>query len=228
MLKAVVFDLDGTLTVLTLPLEAMRKDTKEYYYTRGLPPGVFDQSDGISSSTMKAKSYFLSRGTTLSNWERMEAEVDMMLSEYEGSVAGEVRVIEGALETVRAVRARGLKTAILTNNGRLAVDIMLKIIPLEHLFEIIQTRNESPTPKPFPDGLRTIVKNLGVRSDQVVYVGDASIDGAAASRAGIEFWGVTTGETDRETLLYAGAKVVVSSLNGILPLVDSRLSKRGS
>lgn len=228
MLKAVVFDLDGTLTVLTLPLEAMRKDTKEYYYARGLPPGVFDQSDGISSSTMKAKSYFLSRGTTLSNWERMEAEVDMMLSEYEGSVADEVRVIEGALETVRAVRARGLKTAILTNNGRLAVDIMLKIIPLEHLFEIIQTRNESPTPKPFPDGLRTIVKNLGVRSDQVVYVGDASIDGAAASRAGIEFWGVTTGETDRETLLYAGAKVVVSSLNGILPLVDSRLSKRGS
>ncbi len=228
MLKAMVFDLDGTLTVLTLPLEAMREDTKVYYLARGLPPGVFDQSDGISSSTMKAKSYFLSQGTTLADWERMEAEVDLMLSEYEGSVAGEAKVIEGALETVRKVRARGLKTAILTNNGRFAVDIMLKVIPLEHLFDIIQTRNESPSPKPYPDGLRTIVRNLGVRSNQVVYVGDASIDGAAASRAGIEFWGVTTGETDRATLLSAGAKIVVSSLDGILPIIDCRLSKRGS
>ena len=230
MLKAVVFDLDGTLTVLTVPLEAMRRDTKQFLFNRGLPEGIIDRSDGISSSTFKAKAHFLSQGMALSEWERLEAEIESMLSGYESSAAEDVRPIDGALDVVREVRARGLKTAILTNNGRQAVDIVLGMIPMGSLFDLVQTRNESPTPKPFPDGLMAIARKLGVKMTEAVYVGDASIDAAAAARAGIEFWGVTTGETSRDILLSGGAKLVFGSLGEILPPIDDRLQRhlRGS
>lgn len=221
-LKAVIFDLDGTLTMLTVPLDAMRRETKQYLYDNGLPKEMLDPSDGISSSIFKAKSYFLSHGVVLAQWQQIEEYIESMLSEYEAGAARNVRPIDGALDAVHVLKSKGLKTAILTNNGRQAVDIVLEIIPMASLFDVIQTRNESPTPKPFPDGLMAVVSKLGVKLAEAVYVGDASIDAVAAMRAGITFWGVTTGETSRETLLSFGAELVTGSLNEMIPSVDAR------
>jgi HAD superfamily hydrolase (TIGR01549 family) len=216
MLKALVFDMDGTITHLTLPLEAMRIDTKEYYISKGVPPEIFESADGISSSTGKARNYFLNNGVTLEEWDGMEAEMDAILSQHEGFAAATATPIEGSLEIVRQLRDAGFKTAILTNNGRPALDKIMTQIPLRENFDLIQTRHESPKPKPFPDGLLKVTSELGVGSNEVVFIGDALIDGTAARRAGIEFWGVTTGETAADVLYDAGASKVFSSLEGVL------------
>jgi phosphoglycolate phosphatase len=222
MLKALVFDMDGTLTVLTLPLEDMRRDTKNYYISKGLPAELLDEADGISSSTSKAREFFLNNGVSQSEWDRWESEVDEILSQHEGFAAETASLLEGALDVVTRVRRMGIKTAILTNNGRLAVDKIVDQLPLREYFDIIQTRHESPRPKPFPDGILKIISDLGVSKDEAVYVGDALIDAVAAERAGIEFWGVATGETPVESLKKAGAKVVFSRLDDILGLVEPR------
>ena len=216
MLKALVFDMDGTLTELTLPLEDMRQDTKSYYIERGFPARLLEPADGISSSTVKAKEYFLSHGLKLSEWEQMEAEVDRILSQHEGFAAANAILIENALDIVGRIRQTGMLTAILTNNGRSSVDKIMQQIPLVDYFDIIQTRHESPQPKPNPDGLLKIALQLGVNPDEIVYVGDALIDATAAKRAGIEFWGVSTGETPSDVLRNAGASIVFESLDGVL------------
>lgn len=220
MLKALVFDMDGTITVLTLPLEAMRQDTKAYYLRKGLPPHLIEEADGISSSTRKAREFFLANGVRKIEWEEWEAEVDEILSGHEGFAANSAELIEGALDVVKRIRAKGLKTAILTNNGRPALDRILEQIPLADYFDVIQTRHESPRPKPFPDGIEKIVEELEVTREETVYVGDALIDAVAAARAGVEFWGVATGETSEGDLEDAGATRVFSSLNDILSAVD--------
>jgi phosphoglycolate phosphatase-like HAD superfamily hydrolase len=212
--------------VLTVPLDAMRRETKEYLYDNGLPRELLDSSDGISSSIFKAKSYFLSHGMIPAQWQQLGEYIESMLSDYEAGAARDVRPIEGALDAVRVLRSKGLKTAILTNNGRQAVDIVLDIIPMASLFDVIQTRNESPTPKPFPDGLMAIISKLGVKLAEAIYIGDATIDAVAATRAGVAFWGVTTGQTSKETLLSCGAELVAGSLNEIIPSIDARLKER--
>jgi phosphoglycolate phosphatase len=146
----------------------------------------------------------------------MEAEIDVILSQHEGFAATNAVPIEGALEIVQRVRDAGLKTAILTNNGRPAVDKIVKQLPLNDYFDLIFTRHETPKPKPFPDGLLKVASELGVGKNEVVYIGDALIDGTAASRAGIEFWGVETGETPAEKLYEAGASKVFTSLSEVL------------
>jgi phosphoglycolate phosphatase len=216
MLKALVFDMDGTITVLKLPLEAMRRDTKQYYITKGFPSNKFDASDGISSSTGKAREYFLSNGISEEEWNHMESEMDVILSKHEGFAAANAVPIEGALDIVKKIRDAGLKTAILTNNGRPALDKIVKQVPLEEYFDLIFTRHETPKPKPFPDGLWKIASELGVDKSEVLYIGDALIDGTAAKRAGIEFWGVATGETTADKLYEAGASRVFSSLLEVL------------
>ena len=216
MLKALVFDMDGTITHLTLPLEAMRHDTKEYYISKGAPSDLFEPADGISSSTDKARDYFLNNGLSQKEWNTMETEIDTILTQHEGFAADTASLIQGSLEIVRRLRNAGFKLAILTNNGRPALDKIMRKIPLRENFDLIQTRHESPRPKPFPDGLLKIADELGVRLNEIVYVGDALIDGAAASRAGIEFWGVSTGETPADALFDAGASKVFNSLEGVL------------
>jgi HAD superfamily hydrolase (TIGR01509 family) len=154
----------------------------------------------------------------------MENEVDKTLSGHEGWAATNAKLIDGSMDVVRELKSLGLRTAILTNNGRTAVDLILKQLPLQNMFDVIQTRNESPSPKPYPDGLNKLLNHVGLQANEVVYIGDARIDAAAAKRAGIEFWGVATGETPRDDLIKAGASQVFDSLQQILDVVKSRLS----
>ncbi|MHA1772441.1 MAG: HAD family hydrolase [Candidatus Thorarchaeota archaeon] len=219
MLRAALFDLDGTITVLTLPLDAMRSDTKKYYIDHGMPPNLIEPADGISSTRVKAKDFFFAHGLTEAEWERMEREVDALLSRHEGDAAWDARLISGTLDVVTEIRKLGVKTAILTNNGRQAVDIILRHLPLRDYFDIIQTRNESPNPKPYPDGILHVLKRLGVSPEEAVYIGDAQIDAVAARRAGITFWAVATGETPKEKLMEAGADRVFDKLHDILPMI---------
>jgi HAD superfamily hydrolase (TIGR01509 family) len=224
MPRVMIFDLDGTIIKLTLPLEAMRSETKLFYTIKGYPADMFDQADGISSSTEKAKKYFLRKGTSLEQWHEMEREIDILNEAYELSSAKDVVLIDGALETVKDVTAMGIRTAVLTNNSRPAMDIILGKYPLKDYFELIHTRHESPSPKPYPDGLLYILELMGVEPSEAVYVGDAMIDGVAASRAGVEFWGVASGETDSEVLRSSGARYVFSHISEIRDLLQGSLS----
>ena len=223
MLKAVVFDLDGTLTVLNLPLEAMRRDTKAYFISKGVPAELFEPANGISSSTTKARGYFLSSDMSLDRWKKYETEMDAILDKHEASATKQVILMDDTIEVIGGITDIGLKTAILTNNGRSSVDAILEQTKLGGLFDIIQTRHESPRAKPFPDGLLKIVARLDVERNEAVYVGDAGIDAVAAKRAGIEFWGVTTGETNHESLLRAGASLTFESLSRVLAEVRNRI-----
>jgi phosphoglycolate phosphatase len=223
MLKALVFDLDGTLTVLNLPLEAMRRDTKGYFISKGVPTELFEPADGISSSTTKAREYFLSSGMSRNRWKNYESEMDAILDKHEASATKQVILMEDTIEVINGLKDLGLKTAILTNNGRGSVNAILEQTELGGLFDIIQTRHESPRAKPFPDGLLKIVARLDVEQNEAIYVGDAGIDAVAAKRAGIEFWGVTTGEIDRESLLRAGASLTLESLSRVLAEVRIRI-----
>lgn len=225
MLKGIIFDLDGTITVLTLPLAEMRRNTKNYFIAKGLPEYMLEPADGISSTRKKAREYFLSHDISESKWVEMEAEINSILSHHEGEAAKEVELISGALEAVNEIKSLGLKTAILTNNGRHAMDIILERIPLSDVFEIIQTRNESAAPKPYPNGLLQLARRLTMEPSEIIYIGDATIDGTAADRAGVEFWGVTTGSATEERLHSVGATMVFESVSEVVDEVKRRLHK---
>ncbi len=215
LLKAVVFDLDGTITKLILPLEDMRQDTKTFFITKGLPPHLIDPADGISSTKHKALKFFKENGITSDEWNSWCEELDFVLDSHETDVAHRAELIDGSLDAVKRIRSLRLKTAILTNSGRLAVDVILNRIPLESYFDLIQTRSESSRPKPFPDGILEVVEKLGVRIDEALYIGDANIDAVASCSAGIQYWGVTTGETQEDILLSSGAMKVFKSLDEV-------------
>ncbi|KAL7566392.1 hypothetical protein ACA910_011131 [Epithemia clementina (nom. ined.)] len=77
---------------------------------------------------------------------------------------------------------------------------------LYHRFQSIRGANNVPRPKPAPDGLWTVLKDMGGGKNDVlspqdfVYIGDSPSDGKAALAAGMSFIGVTWGSHSRESL----------------------------
>lgn len=93
--------------------------------------------------------------------------------------------LEGAYETLRGLRARGLKTAVVSNaDGRVA-RILEGVGLAPHLDVIVDSHLEG-VEKPDPEIFRRALERLGVPADRAAYVGDIySIDALGARGAGL-------------------------------------------
>ncbi len=89
----------------------------------------------------------------------------------------------GVHATLRALKKRGFKLAVVTNQSRNEVRITQKIIGF-NAFDAVVTASDAP-PKPSPVGFRKILKKLGVSPREVLYVGDTVVDARLAHRVGV-------------------------------------------
>jgi putative hydrolase of the HAD superfamily len=94
--------------------------------------------------------------------------------------------LEGAFETLRGLRARGVCTAVVSNgDGR----IRAKLASLglaEHVEFVIDSHDEG-VEKPDPEIFRRALARLGVAPERAAYIGDIySIDAVGARAAGIQ------------------------------------------
>jgi HAD superfamily hydrolase (TIGR01549 family) len=81
---------------------------------------------------------------------------------------------------------------LVTSGTRSRVIKDLERTGIQHYFETVVTGNDVKEPKPSPEALEFAVRNLGLRSYEVVYIGDAYADYEMARAAKINFLGVTS------------------------------------
>ncbi len=154
--KAVIFDMDGTVTDSPLDFDRIRADC-------GIPAGRS----------------VLEHLATLPKAERRRAEA--VLAEHERRAAAECVLKDGAREAIETLRARGLKTALLTRNSAQSVRTVLERFGLE--FDCCLSR-EDAEPKPSPEAVLQIAQRFGVPPQEVLMVGDYVFDVQAGRAAG--------------------------------------------
>lgn len=89
----------------------------------------------------------------------------------------------GALDALRAVRAAGWPTALVTNTGRALTEMALQSIGREH-FTVSVCGDEVPRGKPDPDPYLRAAQLLGVAAGECLAVEDSPTGSLAAVRAG--------------------------------------------
>ena len=89
----------------------------------------------------------------------------------------------GALELLRAVRAAGIPTALVTSTGRRLVEVALDTLGREH-FDVVVCGDEVRMPKPDPEPYRTAATLLGVRIEDCVAIEDSPTGVASAVASG--------------------------------------------
>lgn len=219
---AVVFDLDG---VITDTAEVHYRAWKEVFDARLKEEGdlrPFDREDYLAFVDGKPRakgirSFLASRQLRL---EGMEALGEAKNRRYqERLMAGEARLVPGALDLVEQLLCQGIKTALVSSSRNAAR--VLEALNLEYLFDErvdgMTLEAQEMAGKPAPDMILEAIWRLGVRPQRAVVIEDARSGIAAGKAAGVGMViGVATDPERARVLLMEGADVTVENLGELL------------
>lgn len=164
-LRAIVFDLDGTLLdSLPLVLDAIAhalepfgaRPTMEIFAKLGGPPERF-------------------LATLLDDIANVPVALQRM-ADYHDRNAHQIQPYEGVGSFLAGLRLRGIEVAIWTGRDRGTTEILLREHKLGGYFTTAICGDDLPTHKPDPAGLVEILRRLGVQPQEALFVGDADVD----------------------------------------------------
>ncbi len=91
-------------------------------------------------------------------------------------------------ETLVALRAQGVKLAVVTNKEGRYTQTVMDVQQLSSMVDEVVSGDTLPTKKPNPAGVVHCLAKFGVTADRALFVGDSSIDVATARAAGVAVW----------------------------------------
>ncbi len=211
MYELIVFDLDGTLL-----------DTLEDLY---LAVNFSLQKYDLKERTREEVRSFVGNGIKRLI-ERAAGEVPpevfegafSAFKEYYGAHCEDnTKPYAGILPLLTALKARGAKTAIVSNKADFATKKLAKTYFGDLIDEAVGENEEAGIrKKPAPDSLFTVMKSLGGTVGNTVYIGDSEVDIQTARNAGVRCISVTWGFKTREFLLKNGAELLLGEPMEIL------------
>jgi len=215
MLKAIVFDLDGTLldTLEDIAISANHAlvslgfephDTASYRYFVG--EGVVKLFENIF--TCKPQSP-----------ELIQQAVTLFEEHYAHQFNQNTKLYEGVSKMLTFFQKRGFKMAILSNKP----DSFTKMCAFKYLrqwtFEAIYGAREGTPRKPHPQGALDVAEALHVSPNECYYLGDTMIDMITANEAGMIAIGALWGFRDEDELRKYGARFLAKEPSEVIKLL---------
>lgn len=204
-LRAVLFDLDGTL-VDSIPflVECFSCAVRDAL-GREVAPEVVRPLVGLPLRRM---------------FEHVEPALDDALAEacvrtyrevYFPRVVARSPLFPDALDALDALERRGVALGIVSGKTCAGISRVVEPLGIAHRFEAIVGADHGGDHKPAPDGALAAAEMLGVAPASALVVGDSLLDVEMGLAAGMRTCGVTTGTTSRAEL-ERRAHLVVDSL----------------
>ena len=119
--------------------------------------------------------------------------------------------LEGAIETLAALKAAGASVAIVTSNSSRTVKRWLDSNGASACVEAIIGRDTLLGLKPAPDMLIRALELFSVNRSEAAFVGDSEADLLAAQSCGVRFYAIASSDGARDRLLAAGAREIFGS-----------------
>jgi pyrophosphatase PpaX len=130
-----------------------------------------------------------------------------------------VTLFPGTREALDKLRDAGLTLGLVTSKGLPVTMEGLNLFGLMPYFSTLVTYEDTTRHKPNPDPLLVGMERLGVQPADVVYVGDAVVDIQAGKASGTHTIGVTWGAGDRESLIAAMPDHLCDSMEEVAALL---------
>ncbi len=173
VVKAVIFDLHGTIVEYKVNSKAARAEVTEYLISQGILPSFFSPSESYFEALNKLEEYLRDRPIEGKTYHQLRDAVFNILDRYELENIASTRLTPGMLDTLKTLKKRGLKLGLLTVNGQKATDRLLSKFRLNGYFQAVITRESAPRLKPHPLHLEILLRLLEVSPQEAVVVGDS-------------------------------------------------------
>jgi phosphoglycolate phosphatase len=186
-LRAVIFDLDGTLINSAIYFKEMRSRIIEYLQSVGVKQGLLNDRMLNFEITSIAVEQLRQKGFSEEQTEQVLEEVSHIMNQFELDSLKDATLVEGAPETLKALKVEGLKLGLMTRGCREYAEKVLARFELREFFDAVLARDEVENPKPNPKHAFRLLRLLGVSADETLSVGDHWLDAECAEKAGLKF-----------------------------------------
>lgn len=189
-IKAIIFDLDGTLIDAYKPIE------NSFNFTLGkLGLGrknklIIRRAVGWGDRELLAP--FLPR-------EKLSLALKIYRRHHREALKQDARLFPG-VKNLLARLSRRYDLAVASNRPTQFSRIALKALKIDKYFSFLLCADSLKKGKPHPDILRRILKHFRLKAQEAIYVGDMAIDAQTARRAKIKSVIVTTGSSNKSEI----------------------------
>jgi phosphoglycolate phosphatase len=208
--KGIIFDLDGTLLDTLEDLQDAVNYTMRQY--------------DFKEKTLEEVRTFVGNGLRrllelcvpggLSQ-PKFDVVVETFMAYYEGHCNIKTRPYDHVKDLLEQLKNQGYQMAIVSNKVDSAVKV-LNGLYFQRWITIAIGETKEIKRKPEPDMVWDCLDQMGLKSDEVVYVGDSEVDILTAKNAGMDCISVDWGFRDRAFLTAHGAKQIVSDTADLL------------
>ena len=214
MIKAVIFDMDGTTVDTINSISYFANQALEKFGISKVPVEKYFTFVGDGPKKLFERLIDFSGG----DLSKTDEILNSYLKEYNNNYLYLSKPYDGIINMLEELKKQGIKTAILSNKQDEAVKKISEEL-FGDLIEISIGSFENVPKKPAPDSLFNVINSLGVSKEEVLFVGDTNVDIFTAKNASVKSIGVLWGFRDEQELVGAGADYIVSHPKEILDLV---------
>ncbi len=204
--KAVIFDLDGTLSDSIHSIKYSGDRTMEKF--------------GYGPFSVEQYKYFVGDGARNLVKRALTAGGDTQLMHFEEAYAlyreifkencmYRVRPYEGIPELLATLKVQHVKIAVLSNKPHAETVNVIETLYGKGYFDVIEGQKEGLAIKPSPDGVFRILEQLGLGVEDLLYLGDTATDMKTGKSAGAFTVGALWGFRDRAELEEGGADAII-------------------
>ena len=211
-MKAVFFDLDGTLID---SLADLGQAVNRMLADLGLPGHPVEQcreyiGEGARRLVERALPVAFQGDEVL-----VERALGLYQMHYEAGWRDQTRVYPGMDEVVERLAQGGVKLGVISNKPHRFTQLCVAHFFPQAKFELVLGQREGVARKPDPAAAFEAAAWFGVEIEACCYVGDSGVDMAFAKAAGMRAIGVAWGFRDREELWKSGASEVVEDAGAL-------------
>lgn len=188
-IRAVIFDLDGTLVESASEISiALERTFRDF----GLaPPGQKQVEAMIGKGVRVLVERALARAGA--DGVDLDAVVEKFEVHYAQTVGTAAALYPGVMEGLNRLRAAGVPMAVVTNKPRFFTLQLLDRVGVSGLFAAVVAGDDGLTRKPAGDMLVAACRQMGHEPGDTLMIGDSDNDVAAARNAGCPVWCVPYG-----------------------------------
>lgn len=215
LFKAIIFDLDGTLL-----------DT------------IQDLADSCNQALLAEKAttypvedykYFVGKGMdNLISTVIEKGELDPLLfdqikanyiKEYAKRKNNKTKIYDGIMEVLEKLKDKNISLNILSNKPHFQTEKVVEYYFKDFKFDQIYGHKPEFKIKPNPESAKDLIKKIGLKPEDVLYIGDTNVDILTAKNANFTSVGVLWGFRKKAELLEAGADYIIKEPNDIYKIM---------
>ncbi|PZX10534.1 phosphoglycolate phosphatase [Palleronia aestuarii] len=190
-LKAVIFDLDGTLIDSAPDIAAA---VNRHLSETRWPTLDIDVIEGfIGFGPRRLITDVFAHIGHPNDDAAIDRALRAYLDNYRGDPAGRTRIFPKVREDLDVLAAAGLRLGLCTNKPHGMTGRVLDALGMADLFDAALGADAVENCKPHPDHLHAVAERMRLSPGEWVYVGDTGVDQAAARGAGVPFYVVPWG-----------------------------------